>query len=206
MTRRNSNTLTDYPEQPENTDTSPSASRRSTDPNLHERRNSRLGQVMDSIRHALAQEQEKLFGERKAAHHDHQYNPAAGERLAKLRDQDQAQRKRVEEEMLWESEAKDSTSPAVEARQESELNENGMGAESHQGRRDSWGWPGLGTYAEPPKDPAQTRRKSSTKSGSGRVAAMEPKMEAAAFEAIDNAAESETYGWPGLGDLPAPRK
>jgi len=124
----------------------------------------------------LSEEQEKLFGKNKPG------KAAISDQLEHLREHDREQRARVEEQMIWESDAKDSTSPALEAQ-----------------RRESYGWPGLGTYPEPPTDPAKVQRRSS--STAKRAAELEPRVEAATFEAIDNAAESEAYGWPGLGEF-----
>jgi len=199
-TRSNPQGAADEPELPSSTPSPPSLSRKNTDPTHRERRNSRLGQMVGSIRHALREEQEKLFGNSKPT------EAAISDRLGNLREHDREQRARVEEEMLWESTAKDSTSPAVEASKSVDLNANGMGADSVKERRGSWGWPGLGTYEEPLHEPAKARRGSSSKGKTAeRAAELEPRVEAAAFEAIDNAAESEAYGWPGLGTMPDPK-
>lgn len=188
MTKQNPATLTDYPETPDG-----------TAPHHRERRDSKLGHIMSSIRQALANEQQKLFGDHSSPH-DHQQ-----EHLENLRRQDIAQRNRVDEEMLWGSDSSESMSPAVQTCTASKLNENNMGVDSHEaGKR--WGWPGLGTFQGPEEQPEKLRRTSSNKHASDRMAAVEPKMEAATFEAIDNAAESESYGWPGIGYLPTPRK
>ena len=66
----------------------------------------------------------------------------------------------------------------------------------------TWGWPGLGTYPEPAIYTPQLRRQSDTE----RTTKLEPKFEAATMEAIDNAAESESYGWPGLGSWPQSKR
>jgi len=192
-TRSNSQGAADEPELPRSTPSPPSVSRKNTDPIHRERRNSRLGQVVESIRHVLSEEQEKLFGKNKPG------KAAISDQLEHLREHDREQRARVEEQMIWESDANDSTSPALEARKSVGLNENGMGADSLKERRESYGWPGLGTYPEPPTDPAKVQRRSSNTAKRG--AELEPRVEAATFEAIDNAAESEAYGWPGLGDF-----
>ena len=178
MTRRDSNTLSDHTDLSESTTTPPSRSTGGTDPTQNSRRNSKLGHIVDSIRHALAHEQEKPSSDSK---------------------QDKVAQNPHEED------AKDTISPAIQAHKFFNLNENGMGAESHQ-ESGSWGWPGLGSFPEPAKDQAGTRRLSTTKTGGKGFAALEPKVEAATFEAIDNAAESEPYGWPGLGDIPASRE
>lgn len=208
MTRPNSRSSTEHPDVPDNAPTSsPSLSRRSTglsSEGHRERRDSKLGHLVDSIRTALTQEQTKLFGDPKA-HHHRKYQSSVAERLEKLREQDQTQRQRVEEEIASDGEVEESVSPAVQARERSDFNENNMGAHSsHEAavRRDSWGWPGLGTYgADDAKEPSTTRRRNSFKLTREKMDRMEPRAEAATYEAIDNAAESESYGWPGLGDL-----
>ena len=98
------------------------------------RRSSKIGHVMDSIRHAISHEQEKLFGNRRHSHAS----------------ADEGEQKEI-------SNAKDSVSPAVEAGKSFTLNENSMSAEP-QPESETWGWPGLGTYPQPAKDSAEARR------------------------------------------------
>lgn len=198
MARSNSKGSSDEPEHPTSTHSSPSTSRRNTEPAHLERRNSRLGQVVDSIRHALAEEQEKIFGAPKPT------KASIDAHLEHLRRLDRDERARVEREEMWERDAKESTSPALEARKSFDLNENGMGPDSIK-EQASWGWPGLGSYPEPAANPAKVRH-SSNGNAVERAADLEPRVEAAAFEAIDNAAESEAYGWPGVGEFPALKK
>ncbi|EXJ82079.1 hypothetical protein A1O1_08148 [Capronia coronata CBS 617.96] len=209
MTRHNSESSTERPDISGGAPSSPSLSRRSTgnNPEAHrERRDSKLGHMVDTIRTALSQEQAKLFGDKNAQHH-RKYQSTVEERLEKLRQQDETQRERVEEEIRSDSEADESVSPAVEARARSDLDENNMGLTSHErARSDSWGWPGLGTYAAGSEDATNTKRKSSFKNTRDKMHDIEPKLEAATYEAIDNAAESDSFGWPGLGDFPPPRK
>ncbi|KAK6380903.1 hypothetical protein LTS17_005104 [Exophiala oligosperma] len=204
MTRRNSSASSDASVQPESAPTSPSLSRKSTESSHLERRNSRLGGVMDQIRETLSQEQERLFGPRKSAQQHRQYQAKVGEHLEHLREQDKADRARAEQEMIWEDN-NNGASPAVQARKSSELNENSMGAASEKGlqRQWSWGWPGLGTNPEAAEGAAKPPRLSHSVSHNP---ALEHKVEEAAYEAIDSAAESEGYGWPGLGDFPVSKK
>ncbi|KAG9788890.1 hypothetical protein KCU88_g1719, partial [Aureobasidium melanogenum] len=211
MTRRDSHSSTERPDTAasESPPASPSMSRRSTEPvptGHRERRDSKLGRIVDSIRSSISQEHGKLFGD-KSEHHHKKYQATVAERLEKLREQDQTRRKRVEEEMASEPEINETVSPAIEARERSEVNENNMGPTSHERvRRDSWGWPGLGTYEPQPAsldDDATPRRKSSMKMTKEQQAALRSRTESATYEAIDNAAEAETFGWPGLGDFPS---
>jgi hypothetical protein len=92
------------------------------------------------------------------------------------------------------SNANESNSPAMQAVATAKLNENAMGEEPH------WGWPGLGTFRRSDSmaaENASRRSNSNSSSGPPQVGA-----EAAVFEAIENAAEADTYGWPGLGTWP----
>merc|ERR1711939_14076 len=205
MTRRDSEVSSDASVHPESTTSSPGLSRSSTDPAHRERRNSRLGQAMDHIRQALSQEQERLFGPHKIAQQRRQYQAKVGERLEHLREQDKIVRARAEAEMAWEDNDNNGASPAVQARKTFDLNENSMGADSEENRerQKSWGWPGLGTFPETPKDPAKSRRMSVSPE---RAAELEHKVEEATYEAIDSAAESEAYGWPGVGEFPVLKK
>lgn len=159
---------------------------------------------MDHIRETLSQEQERLFGPHKSAQQHRQYQAKIGEHLDRLREQDKADRARAEEEMTWEDN-NNGASPAVQARKFFDLNENSMGADSEEERQRqwSWGWPGLGNYPEAANDTAKPRRLSHS---AAHNPVLEHKVEEAAYEAIDSAAESETYGWPGLGDFPVPKK
>ncbi|KAL2400280.1 hypothetical protein ABEF93_006854 [Exophiala dermatitidis] len=52
-------------------------------------------------------------------------------------------------------------------------------------------------------DDATPRRKSSMKMTKEQQAAQRSRTESATYEAIDNAAEAETFGWPGIGDFPS---
>jgi len=144
---------------------------------------------MDHIRQALSQEQERLFGPHKIAQQRRQYQAKVGERLEHLREQDKIVRARAEAEMAWEDNDNNGASPAVQAQ--------------NRERQKSWGWPGLGTFPEAPKDPAKTRRMSVSPE---RAAELEHKVEEATYEAIDSAAESEAYGWPGVGEFPVLKK
>ncbi|KIW13420.1 hypothetical protein PV08_08608 [Exophiala spinifera] len=201
---RNSRASSDASGHPESTPTSPSLSRRSTESTHLERRNSRLGGVMDHIRESLSQEQERLFGPRKSAQQHRQYQAKVGEHLEHLREQDKADRARAEEEMIWEDN-NNGASPAVQARKFFDLNENSMGADSEEVRQRqwSWGWPGLGNYPDAAKDAPKPRQLSHSTTHSPDL---EHKLEEATYEAIDSAAESESFGWPGLGDFPASKK
>ncbi|OCT52281.1 hypothetical protein CLCR_09201 [Cladophialophora carrionii] len=170
MTRFNWNTNTTHSEA--------STSSESTE-HHHHHHESKLSHVMDSIRHALAHEHERLPSDSAAQEQLPQRQDAAGS-------------------------TKGSISPALQAVASSKLNENNMGEDSHQSDK-TWGWPGLGTFKT--HDSATSQRSKSRSGSAGSEAHMEEKVEAATFEAIDNAAESETYGWPGLGSwTTSPRK
>lgn len=203
MTRSNSKGAEDAPKSPHtSTPSSPITNQGNTDPPRLERRNSRLASVVGSIRHALADEQEKLFGSGHA-------KPTKAEmdaHLNHIRELDREQRARVEQELMWEADAKESTSPAFEARKSSGLNENGMGPNSPKERADAFGWPGLGSYQGGSAESGKMQRTTSASKHAPRIAELEPRFEAATFEAIDNAAESESYGWPGIGQYPDPQK
>lgn len=102
---------------------------KTTHPERPERRDSRFGHVVETIRHSFSIE-------RKGSHHE--------AHLAKVREQDKYDRARAAEEMMWESvQAKESTSPAVEARKSFDLNENNMGADSEE-RKEKLGLAGVG--------------------------------------------------------------
>jgi hypothetical protein len=88
-------------------------------------------------------------------------------------------------------------SPALQAVVSTKLNENNMGEGSHQ-NDETWGWPGLGSFSSQRSGTSHDPKPHAAPAAS--EAGVESKVEAATFEAIDNAAESETYGWPGLGD------
>jgi len=160
-------------------------------PQSHE---SRLKRVINTIRAALDREQQALFHGDETTRHERRKS-WINEHLNKLRVHDEQDRQRVTEELKKEggeeSDAKVGYSPAQQAQKLEQLNENGM--ESHQ----AWGWPGLGSYgdSQQPEPQAKTTRQKS--------AQLEPRAEAAAFEAIDNAAEGESFGWPGVGPWPA---
>ncbi|EXJ77435.1 hypothetical protein A1O3_09661 [Capronia epimyces CBS 606.96] len=173
MRRHDSQSSTEHPDVVESAPSSPSLSRRSTghDPEAHlERRDSKLGHLVDSIRNVISQEQTKLFGDAKSSQHHRKYQSTVAERLEKLREQDRSQRERVEEEMLSDPEVEESLSPAVEARSRSDLNENNMGPSSHElPQCDSWS-----SYPVSSKGPSTTGRKSSFKKTKEEVARMTP--------------------------------
>lgn len=162
-----------------------------------------MGHVMTSIRRALAHEEERLFNHPETRLHEQNQLKSAEQSQIVASDQDNT--KLSHSNQRCPSEISDdfngSISPAIEACKSFEANENNMGPDSHQ-RPATWGWPGLGTYPEPEKYPA--RLPNGTKMQ--KVAALEPRFEAATFEAIDNAAESESFGWPGIGTWPRSRK
>jgi len=159
------------------------------------RRNSHMGHVMTSIRGGLAYEQEKRpsnvvddFEDRlKFAEHSEIANEP---KRAMLRTSSDAS-----------DDLKGSISPAIEAQKSSEMNENNMGPQSHQ-KPTTWGWPGLGTYPEFERLNARLENRAKSR----KISSLEPRFEAATLEAIDSAAESESYGWPGLGTWPSSKK
>jgi hypothetical protein len=171
MTRFNLNSITGHSEVPATTGPS-----EPTETHHHHRRDSKLGHVIDSIRHALAHEHEKLPDDNAAEQHpSQQQNPASG------------------------GNNNGSLSPSLQAVASSKLNENNMGEDSHQSD-ESWGWPGLGTFKTHDSATSQHTKSRTQSAGSeGPEAHVEERVEAATYEAIDNAAESEAYGWPGLG-------
>ncbi|EXJ59229.1 hypothetical protein A1O7_06661 [Cladophialophora yegresii CBS 114405] len=165
MTRFNWTTLSGQSEAP--------ASSEPTE-HIHHHHESKLSHVMDSIRHALAHEHEKLPSDSAARQQPSQRQDAAGS-------------------------TNGSMSPALQAVASSKLNENNMGEDSHQSDK-TWGWPGLGTFkTHDSTTPQRSKSRTALAGSEGSEAQIEEKVEAATFEAIDNAAESETYGWPGLG-------
>jgi len=198
MGRGQSQTLTDYPELDESSLSSPSS--RWGDHTTA--RSSRMGHVMTSIRRALAHEQERLFSHPDTSLHEQNQLKRAEQSEIVVSDQDEMKPSFSNERRPSETcdDLKGSISPAIEAFKSFEANENNMGPESHQ-KPATWGWPGLGTYPEPEKYPSTSQTGTKTQ----KVAALEPRFEAATFEAIDNAAESE-FGWPGIGTWPRSRK
>jgi len=140
---------------------------------------------MPYIRNVLTHEKEQLF-KKSSTGHQHYEDPATMHEHSDRSD---------------DAERKGSISPAIEARTFSNFNENGMGAESHQGDL-TWGWPGLGTYPEPIRHSARAEASSNSKTASGREADLEPRVETATSKPIDNAAKSEPFGWPGIGVWP----
>ena len=115
MFRNQSESKPDLPNHPKSVSSSPILSPSNTDTAHPEKRHSKMGHIMTSIRESLAQEQDRLF------HHNH-HRQSLQEPTAKiaecLRDQHEATKIRAWQETLWQSEteAKESISPAVEAR------------------------------------------------------------------------------------------
>jgi len=141
-----------------------------TDPPEHHRRDSKIGRAIDYIRHAIAHEHDRGV-----------QTPApprskSGQRPTAAND-------------------RDSISPALEAAASSHLNQNNMEQEAVQ-IDEAWGWPGLGSISNKQIKTSKTKTQKNHLESSD---VLESRMEAATFEAIDNSAESETYGWPGLG-------
>jgi len=138
--------------------------------------NSKLSHIMNSIRHALAHEQEKLPSNNGGEKHMSQQQATVSGPI----------------------------SPALQAVASSNLNENNMGETFHQNDQ-TWGWPGFGTLSSYSSTTSQRSKPRTESTGSGGHT--EAKVEAATFEAINNAAEFEMYGWPGVGDwTTSPRK
>ncbi|KIW67830.1 hypothetical protein PV04_07056 [Phialophora macrospora] len=173
MTRFNLNTITGHSEGATTTGSSEPA-----EISPHRHHDSKLGHVIDSIRHALAHEHEKLPSD-----HTAEQQPS--------QQQDQTNGNNG------------SLSPALQAVASSKLNENNMGEDSHESDK-TWGWPGLGTFKS--HESATSQHTKSRTGSEGSEAHVEERVEAATFEAIDNAAESETFGWPGLGTWATPSK
>ncbi|KAI1630018.1 hypothetical protein EDD37DRAFT_671785 [Exophiala viscosa] len=148
-------------------------------PEPPKRRDSKFGHVMDSLRRSFSTEHKPSLDRKSSQHEAH---------LRKVREQDEVERARAAEEMVWESgETKESTSPAVEA------------------RRNSWGWPGLGTTDDAADAWDEPDKRLRASKNAGKATPMELRAEAAAYGAFGNAAENENYGWPGLGGLPGPK-
>lgn len=186
MGRGQSHTLTDYPELGRS-----EHSFSSWWGNHTSDRSSKMRHVMGSIRKGLAHEQEKLPDPSESIVHEHdQFNMTedCGHDTTKPSDPKQRRPSEMSED------SKGSTSPALEACRLFQANENNMGPESHR-KPATWGWPGLGNFPEPEGYPFKTRNGTRL-----QKSALEPRVEAATFEAIDNAAESESFGWPGLGE------
>lgn len=95
----------------------------------------------------------------------------------------------------------------IEQRRQSEIEKRRQSSVKPAGvptvpEQESWGWPGLGVAPT-----EEGRRKSSAVEAARRKSSapkgpLEPRLEAAAEEAIDQAAEESSYGWPGLGQMP----
>jgi hypothetical protein len=199
MTLHNSEPVTNCADQPANLHVH-------EDPFHHEHRHTKLGHIIDSIRDGLANEHDKLFHTKSSTHQ--RYQTKLPDHLDHIRHSDEVERRRVEDEMASETsneEVHATTSPAIEARKSNRLNENNMGViNSHEGAASSWGWPGLGAFAQTKQELNKPAHPVRTGSAVGRHT-LEPRVEAAAWEAIDSAAEGESYGWAGLGDWPAPK-
>ena len=194
MKPQNSDTLTDYPETPQSHSSWLSWGRRGSDVTHAERRHSKMGHIISSIRQGLAFEHERLPEQSGAWSYNSHPLVVDGHAGASPIEADKIQR-----QSSWDSEG--SISPAVEAQRISESNENNMGAGSHQTPA-TWGWPGLGAWPEPER----ARPKIGKMSERERTLSLEPRLEAATIEAIDNAADSESFGWPGVGNWPGSRK
>ena len=152
-----------------------------------------MGGIISSIRHGLAHEHERLPEKSDALSH------RAEQPVTTYPDTNSTEGSSPRERATWNDE--ESISPAIEARRMSENNENNMGERSHQAPS-SWGWPGLGSWPERERP----RTKVGKMSEKERTLGLEPRLEAATLEAIDMAAETDTFGWPGLGYWPEPRK
>ncbi|EXJ71440.1 uncharacterized protein A1O5_05248, partial [Cladophialophora psammophila CBS 110553] len=143
------------------------------------RRDSKLSHIMDSIRHSLAHEHEKLPGESEA---QHQGSVAVNS----------------------ESGNNGSISPSLQAVASSKLNENNMGEHSHE-LGDTWGWPGLGTYASNESPRTSTSRQESTpprrESVPTRKESEPSRRESTTSQASKKSHDTQT-GWPGLGPFP----
>lgn len=159
------------------------------------RRGSHMGHVMTSIRSGLAYEQEKPpnnavdYFEDQSKFAEHSEIVPGHDRMKQRTLSDASE------------DSNGSISPAIEAGKSAEANENNMGPQSHQ-KPMTWGWPGLGTYPEFDRLNARLENRAKLR----RTSSLEPRFEAATFEAIDSAAESESYGWPGLGAWPSSKK
>lgn len=198
MGREQSQTLTDYPEL-EKSHTWASYfpwEKHST------RKGTRMGRVMTSIRNGLAHEQEKPPTNTVDGFQD---QLKFAEHPDTLQEQDKLKRTGSSSIHRSRSDAsedlRESISPAIEARKSFDANENNMGPLSHQ-KPTTWGWPGLGSFSEYEKLNAKLENRAKLQ----RSVSLEPRVEAATFEAIDSAAESESYGWPGIGMWPQSKK
>ncbi|OAL21138.1 hypothetical protein AYO22_08295 [Fonsecaea multimorphosa] len=143
----------------------------------HHRRDSKLSHIMDSIRHTLAHEHEKLPANSQAQ------QPASAP-------------------VNTEAGNNGSLSPSLQAVASSKLNENNMGEHSHEADG-TWGWPGLGTYtSEHPSHtgstdagaPPTSRHQSVSK---GKEA--EPERRASTVSQASKKSSDTQTGWPGLG-------
>ncbi|KIW82423.1 hypothetical protein Z517_05450 [Fonsecaea pedrosoi CBS 271.37] len=152
----------------------------------HHRRDSKLSHIMDSIRHSLAHEHEKLPGASQAQ----DQNPVSAN---------------------GESGNNGSLSPSLQAVASSKLNENNMGEHSHEAE-DSWGWPGLGTYSSASEAPRrESLRTASTDSGAPSTSRQdsvpkakesEPPRRPSTISQASKKSHDTQSGWPGLGSFP----
>ncbi|KAJ9607663.1 hypothetical protein H2200_007741 [Cladophialophora chaetospira] len=178
MTRFHWNSITSHSEAAPTTQ-----QQQATEIPLNHHRHSKLSHVMDSIRLPLAHEHERL-------------------------PMDTATEQPPAHQQATMSSSNGSISPALQAVASLKLNENNMGEDSHQNSK-TWGWPGLGTFLSHDSATSQKSKRRTESTGSESAvseAHLEKRMEAATFEAIDNAAELEAFGWPGLGYWSPPPK
>ncbi|OAP61043.1 hypothetical protein AYL99_06047 [Fonsecaea erecta] len=145
----------------------------------HHRRDSKLSHIMDSIRHSLAHEHEKLPGGSQSQPQTVSANGESGNN--------------------------GSLSPSLQAVASSKLNENNMGEHSHE-LDNSWGWPGLGTYtSSTPEAPTASDSGAPSTSRQNSVAKgkeSEPaRRESTTSHASKKSTDTQT-GWPGLGPFP----
>lgn len=194
MRRHSSATLTDYPESPEAPSSWLDFIKKSRDQDQLDKRHSHMGNIIASIRHGLSHEHERIPEKSGALSHRAEQQPVTSHPNA-----DRTGGSSPRDQATWNDE--ESISPAIEARRMSENNENNMGEGSHQAPT-TWGWPGLGSWPER----GRPREKVGKMSAKERTLSLEPRLEAATFEAIDNAADSEAFGWPGLGYWPGTGK
>lgn len=153
--------------------------------------------VVGSIRKGLASEQERIPDASESTADEHEHFKMDDDYGHDSMKQVTPKERRLSD---MSEDSKGSISPALEACRLFKANENNMGPESHQ-KPTTWGWPGLGTFPEPTGYSFKTRNGTRV-----HKSELEPRVEAATFEAIDNAAESESFGWPGLGSWPRPAK
>lgn len=132
-------------------------------------------QLPSSIRSFIAREQ-LLFVHAKG-------NPAAVEdRVEQLRQHDQEDKARVEAAANANRVAEsDAANPSLEAQDADKLNKCNFDSDGEE----ISGWPGRGSWSSDRKAQGQ------------KAKAVEQRAEAAAEEAIDNAADGDSLGWPG---------